>query len=40
MRETWDIRQEANRWAVRPMRSRTIDAMTKTLERIEQAVTT
>ena len=39
VRETWDIRQEANRWVVRPMRSRTVDAMTKTLERIDQVVT-
>lgn len=40
VRESWDIRQEANPAAVRPMRSKVIDAMTKTLERIERLVTT
>jgi uncharacterized protein YndB with AHSA1/START domain len=38
VRESWDISQEKNSWAVRGLRSRTIDAMTKTLERIEHAV--
>jgi uncharacterized protein YndB with AHSA1/START domain len=39
VRETWDITQEVHRRMVRPMRSKTVDAMTKTLERIEQVVT-
>lgn len=39
VRESWDIRQEAHPFAVRPMRSKAIDGMTKTLERIEQVVT-
>jgi uncharacterized protein YndB with AHSA1/START domain len=39
VRETWDITQEKNNWAVRGLRSKTIDAMTKTLERIEQVAT-
>ena len=39
VRETWDISDEAHPWAVRPMRSRAVDGMTKTLERIEQIVT-
>ena len=34
MRESWDIRQEKMPFMVRPMRSRTVDAMTKTLERL------
>jgi hypothetical protein len=38
VRESWDISQEKHNWAVRGLRSRTVDAMTKTLERIEQAV--
>ena len=38
VRETWDITQEAHPRAVRNMRSKVIDAMTKTLERIEQVV--
>lgn len=38
VRESWDISQERHPWLVRGLRSRTIDAMTKTLERIEQAV--
>jgi uncharacterized protein YndB with AHSA1/START domain len=38
VRESWDISQEQHSWAVRGLRSRTVDAMTKTLERIEQAV--
>ena len=40
VRESWDIRQEANPAAVRPMRSKVVDAMTSTLERIERIVTT
>lgn len=39
VRESWDIRQEAHPWAVRNMRSKVVDSMTKTLERIEQVVT-
>ncbi|MDO8363726.1 MAG: SRPBCC family protein [Actinomycetota bacterium] len=39
VRESWDIRKEAMPFMVRPMRSKTIDAMTKTLERLEQVVT-
>jgi uncharacterized protein YndB with AHSA1/START domain len=39
VRESWDITHEAHPWAVRPLRSKTVDAMTKTLERIEQVVT-
>jgi uncharacterized protein YndB with AHSA1/START domain len=38
VRESWDITQEQHSWAVRPLRSRTIEAMTKTLERIERVV--
>ena len=38
VRETWDITQEAHPRAVRGMRSKVIDSMTKTLERIEQVV--
>ena len=38
VRESWDIRQEKMPFMVRPMRSRTVDAMTKTLERIAQVV--
>ena len=42
VRESWDIRQEAalTRPAVRPARGRTREAMEKTLERLEQLVTT
>jgi uncharacterized protein YndB with AHSA1/START domain len=36
VRETWDISQERGKAMVRPARAKTIDAMTKTLERIEQ----
>ncbi len=39
VRESWDIREEAHPFAVRAMRSKVIDSMTKTLERIEQVVT-
>ncbi len=38
VRESWDITQEAHPWAVRNMRSKTIDSMTKTLERIAHVV--
>ncbi len=38
VRESWDITQEKNNWLVRRMRSKAIDAMTKTLERIEHVV--
>lgn len=38
VRESWDITQEAHPSAVRSMRSKTIDSMTKTLERIAQVV--
>lgn len=38
VRESWDISQERNNWLVRGLRSRTADAMTKTLERLEQVV--
>jgi hypothetical protein len=38
VRESWDISQEKNNWAVRGLRSKSIDAMTKTLERIENVV--
>jgi uncharacterized protein YndB with AHSA1/START domain len=39
VRESWDITQEVHKRAVRGMRSKTVDSMTKTLERIEQVVT-
>jgi uncharacterized protein YndB with AHSA1/START domain len=38
VRETWDIRQEVRPAAVRPLRSRTVDAMTKTLDRLAAVV--
>jgi uncharacterized protein YndB with AHSA1/START domain len=38
VRETWDISQERVKAVVRPARKRTIEAMSKTLERIEQIV--
>jgi uncharacterized protein YndB with AHSA1/START domain len=38
VRESWDISQERLPFAVRAMRSRTVDAMTKTLDRIAQQV--
>ena len=40
VRETWDISEEKHRRMVEPIRSQTIENMTKTLERLEQAVTT
>lgn len=39
VKESWDIRQEAHPWTVRRMRSKVVDSMTKTLERIDQIVT-
>ena len=39
VRESWDIRQEANPAAVRPMKGKVIDSITKTLARIESLVT-
>jgi uncharacterized protein YndB with AHSA1/START domain len=39
VRETWDISQERIAFAVRPLRGSTIEAMTKTLARIEEIVT-
>jgi uncharacterized protein YndB with AHSA1/START domain len=38
VRETWDIREEQIKLLIRPMRAKTIEAMTKTLERIEGIV--
>jgi uncharacterized protein YndB with AHSA1/START domain len=38
VRESWDISQERQPWTVRPMRSKTVDSMTKTLERIAHVV--
>ena len=38
VRESWDIRKEAFPFAVRGMRSKTVDSMTKTLERIAAVV--
>lgn len=39
VRESWDIRQEAVKALVRPARRKTRDAMSKTLARIEEVVT-
>jgi uncharacterized protein YndB with AHSA1/START domain len=39
VRETWDISQEIVKAIVRPARKKTIENMTKTLERIEDLVT-
>ncbi len=39
VRESWDISQERVKKAVQPMRARTREAMAKTLERLEQVVT-
>ena len=39
VRESWDIRHERVKALVRPLRASTREAMTKTLERIEQLVT-
>jgi uncharacterized protein YndB with AHSA1/START domain len=38
VRESWDISQESMKWMVRPAAKHTRDAMTATLERIEQIV--
>lgn len=40
MRESWDISHERVKALVRPLRGRTREAMDKTLERIEQILTT
>lgn len=39
VRESWDISQERHNWAVRGLRSKTVDSMTKTLERLDHLVT-
>ena len=39
VRETWDISQERIKALVRPARGKTLEAMTRTLERIEEIVT-
>ena len=39
VRETWDIREEQIKLLIRPMRGKTVEAMTKTLERIDAIVT-
>ena len=39
VRETWDIREEQIKLLIRPMRGKTVEAMTKTLERIDEVVT-
>jgi Polyketide cyclase / dehydrase and lipid transport len=39
VRESWDLSQEAIKAAVRPLKKKTIAAMTKTLEQIERIVT-
>jgi uncharacterized protein YndB with AHSA1/START domain len=36
VRETWDIREEQIKLLIRPMRGKTVKAMTKTLERIDE----
>jgi Polyketide cyclase / dehydrase and lipid transport len=38
VRESWDISQEKQPWTIRGLRSKTVDSMTKTLERIAQVV--
>jgi uncharacterized protein YndB with AHSA1/START domain len=38
VRESWDIRKEKVPLSVRPMRGKTIESMTKTLERIAKVV--
>jgi len=38
VRESWDISQEKQPWSVRSLRSKTVDSMTTTLERIAQVV--
>jgi hypothetical protein len=39
VRESWDISQEKVKKGVQSLRGRTREAMTKTLERLEQVVT-
>ncbi len=39
VRESWDIRQEVHKKAVRGMRPKAIESMTATLERIERLLT-
>jgi uncharacterized protein YndB with AHSA1/START domain len=39
VRESWDVSQEQMKWAVRPARNKTVASMKKTLERIEELVT-
>jgi uncharacterized protein YndB with AHSA1/START domain len=39
VRETWDMRQEALRFLLRPLRGSTIKAMATTLERLDALVT-
>ena len=38
VRESWDIRKEVFPWSIRSLRNKTIESMTKTLERIAAAV--
>ncbi len=38
VRETWDISQEVKKSRVEPIRNKTIEAMTQTLENLERAV--
>ena len=38
VRESWDISQEKQPWSVRSLRSKTVDSMTTTLERLAQVV--
>lgn len=38
VRESWDIRKEVFPWSIRALRSKTVESMTKTLERIAAAV--
>ena len=39
VRETWDIRREQIRFLIRPLRAKTIEGMTKSLEQLEALVT-
>ncbi len=38
VRESWDIRKEVFPWSIRTLRNKTIESMTKTLERIAAVV--
>ena len=38
VRESWDIRKEVFPWSIRALRTKTIESMAKTLERIAAAV--